>query len=73
MDTMKQEKGGAAHVLWIGPKDENPRNIPDEETLKLKRVCGKLCDSSVNVWELAVESPSFRFYSLFVQRGWLFS
>ena len=51
MDTMKLEKGGAAHVLWIGPKDGNPRNIPDEETLKLKRVCGKFGDLSVNMWE----------------------
>jgi len=42
MDTMKLEKGGMAHVLWVGPKDENSRSIPDGETDKLKRVCGKL-------------------------------
>ena len=43
MDTMKTEKGGEAHVLWVGPKiDANGRGIPDEETVKLKHVCGKL-------------------------------
>lgn len=47
MDTMKMERNGEAHVLWVGPKeDANGRGIPDEETIKLKHVCGKLDDSS---------------------------
>jgi len=44
MDTMKLEKGGAAHVLWVGPKDGNSKDITDEETNKLRRVCGEFCD-----------------------------
>jgi len=46
MDTMKTEEGGEAHVLWVGPKDANGWGIPDEETIKLKHLCGKLYDSS---------------------------
>ena len=42
MDTMKLEKDGAAHVLWVGPKDGNSTHITDEETNKFRRVCGKL-------------------------------
>ena len=41
MDTMKLEKGGAAHVLWVGPKDGNSEDIADEETNRLRRVCGE--------------------------------
>jgi activating signal cointegrator complex subunit 1 len=41
MDTMKLEKGGAAHVLWVGPKDGNSKDIVDEETNRLRRVCGE--------------------------------
>ena len=41
MDTMKLEDGGAAHVLWIGPKDGNSKDITDEETNRLRRVCGE--------------------------------
>jgi len=44
MDTMKLEKGGAAHVLWVGPKDGNSKDITDEETNKLRQVCGEFCD-----------------------------
>ena len=44
MDTMKLGKGGAAHVLWVGPKDGNSKDITDEETNKLRRVCGEFCD-----------------------------
>jgi len=41
MDTMKLEKGGAAHVLWVGPRDGNSMDATDEETKKFRRVCGK--------------------------------
>jgi len=39
MDTMKLERGGAAHVLWVGPKDGNSKHITDEKTDKFRRVC----------------------------------
>lgn len=41
MDTMKLEKDGAAHVLWVGPKDGNSKDIANEDTDRLRRVCGK--------------------------------
>ena len=44
MDTLKLERGGAAHVLWVGPKDGNSRDIADEETKRLRQLCGKLDD-----------------------------
>ena len=44
MDTMNLEKGGMAHVLWVGPKDGNSKDIADEETNKFRRVCGELDD-----------------------------
>jgi len=44
MDTMKLEKGGAAHVLWVGPRNGNSKDISDEETNRLRRVCGEFCD-----------------------------
>jgi len=43
MDTMKLEKDGAAHVLWVGPKDSNSEDIADEDTKRLRRVCGEFC------------------------------
>lgn len=39
MDTMKLGKGGAAHVVWVGPK--NSKDIADEEANRLRRVCGE--------------------------------
>jgi len=39
MDVMKLEKDGAAHVLWVGPKDGNSKDIADEGTNKLRQVC----------------------------------
>jgi activating signal cointegrator complex subunit 1 len=45
MDTMKLEKDGAAHVLWVGPRDGNLKDTTGEEVIKLRRVCGKLDDS----------------------------
>jgi len=45
MDTMKLEKGGMAHVLWVGPKDGNSKDISDDRTNKLRKVCGKLNES----------------------------
>lgn len=39
MDVMKLEKEGGAHVLWVGPKDGNSRNITNGETDQLRRVC----------------------------------
>jgi len=44
MDTMKLENSGAAHVLWVGPRDGNSKNVTDEETNKFRRVCGELVD-----------------------------
>lgn len=44
MDVMRLEKGGAANVLWIGPKDGNSRDIADEETKKFRQVCGMSSD-----------------------------
>jgi hypothetical protein len=49
MDTMKLEKDGTAHVLWVGPKDGNSKDITNNETNKLRRVCGKLNGSSMDV------------------------
>lgn len=46
MDVMKLEKDGAAHVLWVGPKDGNSRDIADEGPDKLRQICGMLSDSS---------------------------
>jgi len=46
MDTMKTENSGAAHVLWVGPGGLNGLGIPDEETIKLKHVCGRSDGSS---------------------------
>lgn len=42
MDTMKLEKDGTAHVLWVGPKGGNSRDIASEETNRLRRACGEL-------------------------------
>lgn len=42
MDTMKLEKDGAAHVLWVGPKGVNSRDVANEETNRLRRACGEL-------------------------------
>lgn len=72
MDTMKLEKDGTAHVLWVGPKDGNSKDITDDETNKLRRVCGKLNGSSMNVRSGRL-TVSLRFYPLFVQRGWVSS
>ena len=44
MDTLKLERGGGAHVLYLGPKDGNSKDIADEETDRLRRVCGTLDD-----------------------------
>ena len=41
MDTMKLERGGTAHILWVGPKDGNSEDIADEETNRLRQVCGE--------------------------------
>lgn len=41
MDTMKLEKGGTAHVVWVGPRDGNSKDVSDEETNRLRRVCGE--------------------------------
>jgi activating signal cointegrator complex subunit 1 len=46
MDVMKLEKKGAAHVLWIGPKDGNSVGIADEGVNKFRQVCGMLGISS---------------------------
>lgn len=58
MDILKPEKGGAAHVLWVGPKDGNSKNIVDEETKRLRRVCGKLDTRSGEVRTVFAQPPS---------------
>lgn len=45
MDTMKLEKDGGAHVLWVGPKDGNSRDIADKETNRLRQICGEFYNS----------------------------
>lgn len=42
MDVMKLEKGGSAHVLWVGPKDSNLGAIADGGNNKFREVCGML-------------------------------
>lgn len=44
MDVMKLERGGAAHVLWVGPKGGNSKDTSDEETNKFRQLCGTLSD-----------------------------
>ena len=45
MDVMKLEKGGAAHVLWVGPEDGSRRDIAGGRNDKFRQVCGMLSDS----------------------------
>ena len=73
MDVMKLERGGAAHVLWLGPKDGNLKDIPDEGTYKLRQVCGASRDSSRRAWEWSLICLPLRFHPLFIQKGWFFS
>ena len=72
MDTMKPEKGGAAHVLWVGPKDGNSKDITDEETNRLRRVCG---ESTIRSNERAGSShsiaPSDFIHTSFKEAGFL--
>jgi activating signal cointegrator complex subunit 1 len=71
MDVMKLEKGSTAHVLWVGPKDGNSKNIADEGTNKFRQVCGTSCSNKRA--EVAVQlSPSSDFIrSSFKEAGFL--
>jgi hypothetical protein len=46
MDVMNLERGGTAHVLWVGPEGGNSKDIPDEMTNQIRQVCGTLNDLS---------------------------
>jgi activating signal cointegrator complex subunit 1 len=49
MDVMKLEEGGAAHVLWIGPRGGNSGGIADEGTNRFRQICGTFTRLSEHV------------------------
>jgi len=57
MDVMKLDRGGAAHVLWVGPKGGNSKDTSDEETNKFRQVCDFIHSSFKKAGFLAEDRP----------------
>jgi len=63
MDVMKLEKGGAAHVLWVGPKDGSSMNAAvGEGTNKFRQVCDFIHHSFKNAGFLVEEDRPLKLH-----------